>query len=40
MTALPRVEKGEVTVPEGPGLGTELLAELWERPDAVRRVSR
>ena len=25
---------------EGQAYGPELLAELWERPDAVRRVSR
>ncbi|MEO3432078.1 mandelate racemase/muconate lactonizing enzyme family protein [Inquilinus sp. CAU 1745] len=36
-TALPSVEKGFVTVPDGPGLGMELLPDLAERPDARNR---
>ena len=34
VTRLPRVENGSVYPPEGPGLGTELLPNLRERPDA------
>jgi L-alanine-DL-glutamate epimerase-like enolase superfamily enzyme len=34
VTRLPRVENGSVYPPEGPGLGTELLPDLRERPDA------
>jgi L-alanine-DL-glutamate epimerase-like enolase superfamily enzyme len=34
VTALPTVAEGHVSPPEGPGLGTELLPGLYERPDA------
>lgn len=40
VTDLPRVAGGQVTVPDAPGHGLELLPGLAERPDAVRRVSR
>jgi galactonate dehydratase len=33
VTAMPVVEGGMVTVPAGPGLGTELRPEVFERPD-------
>lgn len=39
LTALPDVSDGTIAPPPGPGLGTELLPELWERPDAVVRES-
>jgi L-alanine-DL-glutamate epimerase-like enolase superfamily enzyme len=39
VTALPKVERGMVTPPPGPGLGLELRPELFERPDARVRVS-
>jgi galactonate dehydratase len=35
----PVVMKGEVTVNMKPGLGIELLPELWKRPDAIVRVT-
>jgi galactonate dehydratase len=31
---VPEVSDGHVSPPEGPGLGTELLPNLGERPDA------
>jgi L-alanine-DL-glutamate epimerase-like enolase superfamily enzyme len=34
VTKLPEVSDGHVSPPEGPGLGTELLPDLHERPDA------
>ena len=34
VTDLPTVEDGHVRPPEGPGLGTALLPDLYERPDA------
>lgn len=38
VTALPRIENGQAFPMEGPGLGTELSAELLEHPDTeVRR---
>jgi L-alanine-DL-glutamate epimerase-like enolase superfamily enzyme len=40
LTALPDVADGTIAPPPGPGLGTELLPDLWDRPDAVVRVSR
>jgi galactonate dehydratase len=40
LTALPDVSNGTIAPPPGPGLGTELLPELWERPDATVRESR
>jgi L-alanine-DL-glutamate epimerase-like enolase superfamily enzyme len=39
VTDLPEVIKGEITVPEAPGLGITLLPGLERRADAVRRVS-
>jgi len=39
VTALPAVEKGEITVPDQPGLGTQLLPDLDDRADAIVRVS-
>jgi galactonate dehydratase len=39
VTRLPRIERGYVYPPEGPGLGTELLPGLERRPDAIVRVS-
>lgn len=40
VTDLPRVERGEITVSDAPGLGIELLPDLAVRPDAVVRISR
>ena len=40
VTALPPVADGYVSPPEGPGLGTELLPSLHERPDAYLRTSK
>ncbi|MCP3972283.1 MAG: mandelate racemase/muconate lactonizing enzyme family protein [Rhodobacteraceae bacterium] len=37
---VPPMENGMITVPDGPGLGLELLPDLWQREDAMRRVSR
>src|ERR671916_81478 len=34
VTKVPEVSDGHVSPPEGPGLGTELLPNLGERPDA------
>ena len=34
---LPRVRNGQITLPDAPGLGIELLPELFARPDAVHR---
>ena len=34
VTALPVIENGMVAAPEGPGLGTALRPEVFERPDA------
>ena len=34
VTNLPTVSEGHVSPPEGPGLGIELLPELYKRPDA------
>jgi len=39
VTELPAIDHGFITPPPGPGLGTELLPGLWERPDAHVRVS-
>jgi len=36
----PPLERGEITIPTGPGLGLELLPELATREDAIRRVSK
>jgi galactonate dehydratase len=40
VTALPSVADGYVSPPEGPGLGTDLLPDLRERPDARLRTSK
>jgi L-alanine-DL-glutamate epimerase-like enolase superfamily enzyme len=40
VTALPTVENGSVTVGDAPGLGLELLPEVFTRPDAVIRITR
>ena len=34
VTALPTIGDGFIAPPPGPGLGTELRPELWERADA------
>lgn len=39
MTAVPKVENGYVTVPEGPGLGCELLPDLDRRFSVSRRAT-
>lgn len=39
MTAVPKVKDGYVTVPEGPGLGCELLPDIDERFSVTRRTS-
>ena len=36
---LPTVEDGHITLPEGTGMIAELKPEVWDRPDAVRRVT-
>jgi L-alanine-DL-glutamate epimerase-like enolase superfamily enzyme len=40
VTQLPTVSDGHISPPEGPGLGTELLPDLQERPDAHLRTSK
>jgi galactonate dehydratase len=40
VTRLPRIERGFVYLPDGPGLGTELVPGLEQRGDATVRVSR
>jgi galactonate dehydratase len=40
VTELPTVADGHISPPEGPGLGTELLPDLHERPDAHLRTSK
>jgi galactonate dehydratase len=41
VTTLPVIEDGMVSAPDGPGLGTELRPEVFERPDAhVRSTGR
>jgi L-alanine-DL-glutamate epimerase-like enolase superfamily enzyme len=39
VTALPKVENGEITIPEGPGLGLELNPELEKVYTVATRVS-
>ncbi|WMT89190.1 mandelate racemase/muconate lactonizing enzyme family protein [Pelagibacterium sp. H642] len=39
VTALPTVEKGEISLSDAPGLGLELLPEVFDRPDAIHRRS-
>lgn len=40
MTALPKVENGFVTVPDGPGLGCELMPDIDKRFSVSRRISQ
>ncbi len=40
VTELPRMEKGHILPMQGPGLGTELLADVKKRKDAVVQVSK
>ena len=37
---LPPIEDGMITIPDGPGLGMDLLPGLAKREDAVHRISR
>jgi L-alanine-DL-glutamate epimerase-like enolase superfamily enzyme len=39
VTALPKVQAGRVSPLEGPGIGCELVDELWRRDDAVVETS-
>ena len=39
VTHVPRPVRGYFETPPGPGLGCELLPELWSRKDAVARIS-
>jgi galactonate dehydratase len=39
VTALPEIVDGRITPPAGPGIGTELLPGLRDRPDASSRIS-
>ena len=39
VTGLPPIDGGFIAAPTGPGLGVELLPELWERADAAVRES-
>jgi hypothetical protein len=39
LTELPRVERGYVSAPSGPGPGTALLPEFTKREDVMLRVS-
>ncbi|RJE85895.1 mandelate racemase/muconate lactonizing enzyme family protein [Paracoccus onubensis] len=39
VTALPQIENGQITLPDTPGLGIELLPDLFTRPDAIHRRS-
>jgi L-alanine-DL-glutamate epimerase-like enolase superfamily enzyme len=39
VTKLPRIEQGFVHLPEGPGLGLDLLPEVLQRDDLTVRVS-
>ncbi len=36
---LPPIESGMITVPEGPGLGLDLLPDVFQREDAIHRIS-
>lgn len=40
VTQVPRPVAGLIAAPPGPGLGTELLPEVWRRSDATVRASR
>ncbi len=37
VTELPPLEKGNIRIPEGPGLGTRLLPDLKTRADVIVR---
>jgi L-alanine-DL-glutamate epimerase-like enolase superfamily enzyme len=37
VTQLPPIEKGFITVPQGPGLGTKLAPDVLRRKDAIVR---
>ena len=37
---LPPINNGRITIPDGPGLGLDLLPELTSRPDAIHRITR
>ncbi len=37
VTALPHIRDGQITLSDAPGLGIELLPELFTRPDAIHR---
>lgn len=39
VTALPAIQGGMISPPPGPGLGTELRPEVFDRPDLFRRQS-
>jgi L-alanine-DL-glutamate epimerase-like enolase superfamily enzyme len=39
VTHVPRPKRGMFAKPPGPGLGGELLPELWKRKDATLRAS-
>jgi galactonate dehydratase len=39
VTELPPLQKGYITAPDGPGLGTRLRPEVIKRPDATVRRS-
>jgi L-alanine-DL-glutamate epimerase-like enolase superfamily enzyme len=40
VTVLPRIENGHILPPEGPGLGTELRPDLFNRPDVRVKASQ
>ena len=40
VTHVPRPVQGYFGKPPGPGIGAELLPEVWKRKDAVVRVSQ
>jgi len=40
VTALPEIVDGRITPPAGPGIGTELLPGLRDRPDASSKISK
>lgn len=40
VTELPRIQRGHITPLQGPGLGTELLPEVYKRTDLFRRFTR
>lgn len=39
VTALPEVVAGQISLSDAPGLGVDLLPDLFDRPDAIWRVS-